>query len=296
MYLFYIDETGSRDPETQSIKADGTIREKDPLYALTAVGIYEYKWRRFEALITRLKIELADNLKRAGKGDFRLDQIEVKSSWLRQPRLREKESPFLAALDEEGLARISGAYYAALEELKMTVISVVVDKRHLQPHMDHVKLHLKTYELLLERIDSFLAEYHPKHQAVIIADDTDKSINRPLVLKHAYFQREGNQFSRFRHILEYPFFTDSNISNGVQLADLVGYNVYRVFKFRDFDYPWFQRILPRFHCSALTSEMRLDGLYVWPGDSSLLPFLQENIREAKQKQPSLWDWAASKRK
>ena len=36
-------------------------------------------------------------------------------------------------------------------------------------------------------------------------------------------------------------------SNGVQLADLLAYNVYRAFKFEDFGYPYFERVLPNFY-------------------------------------------------
>lgn len=147
MYLFYIDETGTRDPEVVKILPDGTRKDKDPLYVLTAVGLYEFKWRRFEAMITRLKLELIDSLAKAKAGQFTLDQAEVKSSWLRQPTLRAKESAFLSALSEAELRRVSEVYFDALHDLNMTVMAIVIDKRHLQPHMDHLKLHLKAYEL-----------------------------------------------------------------------------------------------------------------------------------------------------
>jgi uncharacterized protein DUF3800 len=76
---------------------------------------------------------------------------------------------------------------------------------------------------LLERIEYYLDECHPKHHGIIV-----------LSMKHARFQREGGQHQRFDHIVEYPFFTDSRLSNGVQLADLCGYNVYRAFRDKDF--------------------------------------------------------------
>lgn len=91
-------------------------------------------------------------------------------------------------------------------------------------------------------------------------------------MKHAYFQREGNRHLKFKHILEYPFFTDSRLSNGVQLADLCSYNVYRAFRDKSFAYPFFARMLPHFYSSSITAMNKLDGLKVWPETSPWVPF------------------------
>ena len=39
-------------------------------------------------------------------------------------------------------------------------------------------------------------------------------------------------------------FVRSELSAGVQLADLCSYNIYRAFKYGDLTYPFFQRIAP----------------------------------------------------
>jgi hypothetical protein len=161
-------------------------------------------------------------LQRTQGAKLDLADCEVKSTWLRLPDLRKKESPFLAALSQGDLTRLAELYYTQLQEHHMRVFSVVVDKRKLHEHVDHHILHRKAYEFLLERIENYMREFHPKHNAVIVMDDTDKTINRGLAIKHAFFQREGNVNVDFRHILEYPFFTDSKLSNGIQLADLCG--------------------------------------------------------------------------
>lgn len=44
-------------------------------------------------------------------------------------------------------------------------------------------------------------------------------------------------------MVEYPFFTASELSNGVQVVDLLAYSVYRAFKVENFDYPFFSMIL-----------------------------------------------------
>ncbi len=286
MYFFYIDESGTRDPEVEKIKPDGTVVPKEHLYVLTAVSLFEFKWQDFDREIANLKLELCDQLYRVKKTRYDLADCEVKSTWLRIQKQREKESPFLTALSEAERKKLGQKYFEQIAAQHMHVFSVVIDKRKLHDHMDHDKLHKKAYELLLERIENYLAEFHRKHQAVIVMDDTDKTINRSLSMKHAYFQREGNQSMRFKHIVEYPFFTDSKLSNGVQLADLVGYNVYRAFRNLDFQYPFFQSLLPHIYYSKRTDPMKLDGLKVFPDDSELVEFGRKGWADFKAKQPT----------
>ncbi len=294
MYFFYIDESGTKDPEVSRRKADGTIVTKEHLYVLTAVSLFEYNWRKFEREITNLKMELSDHLYRLIGTRYDLADCEVKSTWLRLPELRSKESPFLNSLIDKDRTRLSEAFYAQLVPRRMHIFSVVVDKRKLHGHVDHDILFKKAYEILLERIEHYLWEFHLKHQGVIVIDDTGRTANRSLAMKHAFIQREGNQVMRFHHIVEYPMFTDSALSNGIQLADLCGYNVYRAFRNKDFTYPYFSKTLDRFYCSQRTSGDKLDGLKVWPDDSELVEFARQGWLTHKTKQPTLWGGQPSK--
>ncbi len=116
-------------------------------------------------------------------------------------------------------------------------------------------------------------------------DDTHKKINRALSMKHAFFQREGNKRTQFKNIVEYPFFTDSKLSNGVQLADLRGYNVYRAFRHRDFTYPFFRQTLRHFYNSQRSNPTKFDGLKVWPDDSDLVEFSRAGDTEFSHEGP-----------
>ena len=287
MYFFYIDESGTRDPEVEKVHDDGRKTPKEHLYVLTAVSLFELRWHRFEQEISNVKLELSDHLWRTKRMKFDLADCEVKSTWLRIKAQREAESRFLSALSDAERTRLAETFYGQIKPNHMHVFSVVVDKRELLAHMDHDKLHKKAYELLLERIEHYLAEFHTKHQAVIVMDDTDKTINRSLSMKHAYFQREGSTKVSFKHIVEYPFFTDSKLSNGVQLADLCGYNVYRALRREDFNYPFFQKLLPVIYRSQKTPADKLDGLKVWPETSPLVEFARKGWLEFKTGQPTL---------
>ncbi len=143
----------------------------------------------------------------------------------------------------------------------------VIDKRHLYPDTTVETLHQRAYEFLLERIQNYMSAYHYDQQALIIMDDMDKNLNRAVAMQHASYLRSGNWNTAFQNIVEYPFFTRSELSNGVQLADLLAYNVYRAFRYENMDYPYFMNMLPYFYQSSNGSI--LHGLKVWPNDSPL---------------------------
>ena len=270
MYFFYFDESGSRDPSAGTAE-----KPKNHLYVLLAVGMYEGQWRPFETEISGLKLELADGLSRQDRGQFELADCEVKSNWVRIPDGRERHSPFLRGLTAADLTRLTDAYFDQVAGRNAVIMASVVDKRFLHDGMTHETLHLTAYEFLLERIQHYMRQYHPKHRALIVMDDTSRQLNRAVAMKHASFQMKGNRNMQFPAIVEYPFFTRSELSNGVQLADLLAYSVYRAFKDEDAGYPYFERVLGNFY--RRRQGTALDGLKVWP-DRSPLSALQKTLR------------------
>lgn len=161
------------------------------------------------------------------------------------------------------------------------VLATVIDKRYLRAGTTAEILHRRAYELLLELIQNYIRRNHPKHQALIVMDDTDKSLNRAIAMQHSLFQRVGNRNTAFPDIVEYPFFTRSELSNGVQLADQLAYNVYRAFRYEDLAYPYFDRMLPHFDQSRDGAVPH--GLKVWPDDSPLVAMGQTAWAEHKRK-------------
>ncbi|MGQ9780429.1 MAG: DUF3800 domain-containing protein, partial [Bacillota bacterium] len=189
-------------------------------------------------------------------------------------------------------------YFKQLAHHHMVVFSVVIDKRHLHGYMDSDKLHRKAWELLLERIQGFLQQEHPKHNGVLVVDDISPQANRKLALKHAYILREGTSCGRrLTRIIEMPLFVCSGLSNGVQLADLVSYNIYRAFREEDIDYPYFRRILPYIWSSKLSPGDKLDGLKVFPPESPLVALAVEAGKKLARDQaaPSLEFWCPAGR-
>lgn len=267
MYFVYVDESGTRDP-----------RDTRHVYALVGVALYANGWFGFEHHINSIKLRLADRVwKRLGTR-LNLCDCEVKSNCIRIPTERARH-PFLAALTEEELLELVDAYYAQLQYHAMRVFAVVVDKRFLRDYMDQEKLHRKAYELLIERVQWFMKKEHARHRALMVLDDTSRQMNTSLAMKHSYFQREGTSSgARIGHIVELPMFVASELSNGVQLADLCAYNVYRAFTDEDLTYSFFERMAGNLYRARDRLEPQVEGLKVFPDDSPLVALAQDWCR------------------
>ena len=257
MYLFYVDESGNLDINNPS----------SWLYTMTAVGIFEHNWPKFYMPIVQHKRWLAAKIWERTGVQLQLHDCEVKSTWLRIPK-RRAESAFLSALAIEEMKGLVNLYYQNIEKENVVCMSVAIDKRELHAHFDQTKLHLKAWELLCERIEQYMREKHRKHRAIIIVDDVSPQENASLANKHAFFI-EGQTSANIplRRIVEMPLFVRSELSEGVQLADLCAYNVYHSVSYNKPDYPFFCRMLPYYYNSKNTPSDKMDGLKVFPETS-----------------------------
>ena len=276
MYLFYVDESGSR----------GLTKTEPPnhhLFVLTAVGMSEFAWKKFSAEMVKCKNRLLIKARKAAPGReftrLELKDYETKSTWLRNPKLRER-SPLLRLFSTEDIAELVENYYGQMKSRRMRLFAVVADKRKLGAHCDPSHLHRKAWELLCDAVQRFMAEKHRRQQAIFIADDNGKDENYRLAVGHARMLRQTkgekgeNQSARFANIVEMPLFVRSELSLGVQLADLCAYNVYRAFRNKDMEYSHFRRVFPFFHQGEEQSGVP-DGLLTFPRNRNLARLLAD---------------------
>ena len=268
MYFFYIDESGNRD-----------VKKTDEPYVLTAVGMYENQWRGFNTHLNGMKTNLA----RQYSPDIRQNQMKVKSNFITKPRAR-NNSPFFSVLSDEDSHHISAHYLNQLDRAKMCIVASVIDKAELREGTTGEQMHEWAYKLLLERIQHFMGN---KHNALIIMDDAGANLNRSITLMHARLLNFGNEVMDFRNIIEYPFFVSSELSNGVQLADLVAYTIYHTFRYEKPDYEFMQRIRP--YISRLAeNEAILAGLKIWPASNKYQAVFDQIQRRSKADEKS-WE-------
>lgn len=268
MYFFYFDESGTPGSFTGVPSNLG-----DHLYVLLAVGMFARQWHYFDRDITNHKLKLIEGIAKPDGTPFEIADCEVKSNWLRVPAGREKSSPFLTSVSDEDRARLTYTYYSQIFKRKTVIIASIIDERYLEPKMTREEIHMKAYEFILERIQHYMREYRSRHQALIVMDDNSVQINRIIAMKHAQLLRSGNQNMRFKSIVEYPFFTRSELSNGVQLADLLAYNVFHAFRSENVEYHYFSDMFPCIYRRKAASSF--DGIKVWPDKSPLTEVARE---------------------
>lgn len=285
MFLFYVDESGNRDTTHLEIRNPNGAVTPSWLYVLTAVSLFERDWHGFEKTINRRKTDLIRRI--GGETPLRLElaDCEIKSNWIRNSKER-AERAFLANLTVDELNDLIGLYYAQLEFHKMHVLSVLIDKRFLKPYLDQEKIHRKAWELLLEQVEFLMRVRNDKHQAILITDETTRQSHRSLAMKHAFIMDQGTKENVWlKHICEMPLFVNSELSNGVQLADLCSYNIYRAFSYNDLDYPFFSQIVPRIWSAANPVKYPFSGIRVFPPESPLHAIVEEfeNARASSEK-------------
>jgi hypothetical protein len=82
----------------------------------------------------------------------------------------------------------------------------------------------KDYAFLFERIYAFLERQQASEQGIVVFDELERSRSHVLVGQmQQYFLETGNGRLRSGRIVPEPFFVHSDLTTGVQLADLAAY-------------------------------------------------------------------------
>ena len=82
----------------------------------------------------------------------------------------------------------------------------------------------KDYEYLFERFFYFLEDKAAEEQGIVVFDELEKSQSHLLIDQmHRYFSETTVGQQRAGRIIPEPFFVHSNLTTGVQIADLVAY-------------------------------------------------------------------------
>lgn len=84
----------------------------------------------------------------------------------------------------------------------------------------------KDYAYLFERFFYFLEDCRDKHQGILVFDELEKSQSHVLIDQtHRYFKDSATGRLRSGLVIPEPFFVHSDLTTGIQIADLVAYIV-----------------------------------------------------------------------
>ncbi len=97
------------------------------------------------------------------------------------------------------------------------------------------------YQFLLERINLYMLQNFPDRRGVLFFDSQNEKENRKTALRITNFLYRG-WGKEFEHIVPTPFFADSVVTAGIQVADLVAYCVNQRFMRRPGIMPYYRLV------------------------------------------------------
>jgi len=107
--------------------------------------------------------------------------------------------------------------------------SIIFDKMELDLACANANQLDRPFFYLFERINQFMVERHPDKVAKIVFDDRGFQTNEKVSKSVSNFFHKSSRGKQFEHILKIPFFGISNDNNGIQLADIFGHAIGRMF-------------------------------------------------------------------
>jgi hypothetical protein len=81
----------------------------------------------------------------------------------------------------------------------------------------------KVYHYLLERVEAMMQETYPDDMAMVLLDSADKETNKRRAIAFGNFLYGHEAGKSMQRIVETPFFVDSSLTPGIQIADLSAY-------------------------------------------------------------------------
>lgn len=240
-YFLFVDESGhDRRASPYEVLAGVAIQDRDLWNLVRAVQDAEY--RHFGARYSDGHDELKAKrlLKRK---TYRLAAqmpplpLDERTS-LAKVLLEQSAPPTRRGLTALGQAKI--AYVEDLFDICSrfrckVFASIVTPSTPALPAADYLR---KDYAYLFERFFYFLEDTDPAASGVVVFDELDKTQSHVLVGQmDRYFKRTQKGRQRAGRIIPEPFFVHSDLTTGVQLADLVAYVVSWGFRTGDMTRP-----------------------------------------------------------
>jgi len=200
MRIFYVDEAGTPEPHSEPL-VDG----QTPLFVLAALSFDADAWRPLD----RAYLDLKKRFFRKEIGGRRPELYEVKGHDLTRPgnkRSRRNHTFVLASL---GLCRVHGA----------VGFGVIFKKNPANP-TSKTSMYTMGLQYLAERFNPHLEERDEAERGIIIADSRMRNLDLNVAVSHLSYifgHARGRQLLR---LVEAPTFTHSELSVGIQLADI----------------------------------------------------------------------------
>lgn len=227
MHIFFIDESGT---------PPGPGKGKDKYFVIGGVVISEEVWHKVRDALVGMKIRLQVNGEIKWRYFFPGDESDDNP-------MREMNATRRNEIRAEMYKII-----CSVKSIKSIACVACIRAAYAMPSVtDRDDLYHFTYKPLSERFQYHLQDLSRlvgrKEAGIIVADHRGKTDDERFRGAHERLLKAGGDFvSQYKHLVESLFFQPSEISVGVQLADMVAGAVWRKYEKGD-DY-WFKALEP----------------------------------------------------
>lgn len=239
-HVLYVDDSGTKEYSPDGVYGSGNTRYF--VFGGPLLRVEDAK-------------RLTTDLRALKRRTFQTDTVEVKSNWLRMENERKSRYLQKFGLSETELTLFVNHYYQIIVESELTLIACVVDKVHMREDYGDRAWYppAAAYEMLLQRAHSEVADCRPSDSGrcfSVVVDDMSGATPKGhqyrdnLRRHHGQLKKTGSTlwkgftFERLRDLR----FVDSRLSELLQVADVIAYNVFR--QFRQHGEQWETRGLP----------------------------------------------------
>ena len=227
--LVYVDE---------SYREQGTPNCKS---TFAAVCIQEDRYREFDTDLFKLKklfwkIQIPTELELKGR-------LLLSERAIDHPKNREFVRQLITLLNEYGVVP-----FAVVQDGFFPLTSIKGD------HFPSL------YRAVLRRVDRLMAEKFSDDHAIFFFDGIDHETNQKIAISFNNFMFRHSLGMQFRHILPVPNFSDSLVTPGIQLADVLAYCVNERYIGRR---GHLEEFFLQFRGLAFTHEIPDEGIVMW---------------------------------
>ncbi|WP_298269680.1 DUF3800 domain-containing protein [Geobacter sp.] len=127
----------------------------------------------------------------------------------------------MAALAQAKLAYVKEVFEICARHECRVFASIVADKEHCDHNAEYLR---KDYSYLFERFFYFLEDVDSSASGIVVFDELEKSKSHILLGQmDRYFKLTAKGRRRAEQIIPEPFFVHSDLTTGIQVADLAAY-------------------------------------------------------------------------
>ena len=119
------------------------------------------------------------------------------------------------------------------------------------------------YRGVLHRVDRYVSENHSQQSAILFFDGIDHKTNQKIAISFNNFMFRHVRGTKLTHVLPVPNFSDSKVTPGIQLADVVAYCVNERYISHFAADPHLEEAFEEFRELTYTYQNQEDGVTVW---------------------------------